>query len=246
MGLGVHLRWQKDSFKKVAIKLIPIILLSIILPPLILLCLHLNLQWMSLLGLSFAFWISFSTFFLIINQLRIVPRRKMSSAFWGMCIAHLGIAISILGVSLSSGYGVSDDVRMAPGETTVLSGYQIQFVSESSLTGPNYHGHRANFRVKRGAYQRDVYPEKRIYDIGRMAMTESAIDVTAFRDIYIALGEPLSEDAWSVRLYYKPFVRWIWGGGFFILFGGLLALVDKRYYQKEKVSLGYEAKLIYD
>ena len=85
----------------------------------------------------------------------------------------------------------------------------------------------------------DIYPEKRIYNVGKMAMTDSAIDVTLFRDIYIVLGEPLDDDAWSVRLYYKPFVRWIWGGGFLILVGGLLALVDRRYYARlEKPARG--------
>ena len=113
----------------------------------------------------------------------------------------------------------------------MLAGYQFTFVSESALLGANYHGSRAHFQIN---HHVDIYPEKRIYNIGKMAMTESAIDVTLFRDLYIALGEPLGDDAWSVRLYYKPFIRWIWGGGFFILLGGAFALADRRYYVGKK------------
>ena len=110
-----------------------------------------------------------------------------------------------------------------------LAGYSIFFVSESSLTGPNYHGTKACFRVGSGERAHVIFPEKRLYDVGKMAMTDSAIDVNVFRDIYIALGEPMGKEAWSVRLYYKPCVRWIWAGGFLLVIGGLLALTDKRY-----------------
>lgn len=114
-------------------------------------------------------------------------------------------------------------------------GYDIEFVQEKPLLGPNYQGTQATFKISHEGKMHFIYPEKRMYTIGQMAMTESAIDVTAFRDIYVALGEPLGNESWSVRLYYKPFVRWIWAGGFMILAGGVLALTDRRYYQKRKV-----------
>jgi cytochrome c-type biogenesis protein CcmF len=132
---------------------------------------------------------------------------------------------------------VQDDVKMAPGDKSILSGYTIKFISEKVLAGPNYHGARAHFKVINGNREADVYPEKRIYDVTNMAMTDSAIDVTAFRDIYIALGEPLDDSSWSVRLYFKPFVRWIWAGGFMILAGGLLAMSDRRYKKMRNKSL---------
>ena len=119
---------------------------------------------------------------------------------------------------------------MGPGTQASLAGYTIEFIRETALTGANYHGSRVEFSVKSPHHTRSIYPEKRIYNVGRMPMTEAAIDVTPFRDIYIALGEPLDETAWSVRLYYKPFVRWIWWGGFFMCLGGVLALADRRYY----------------
>ena len=139
--------------------------------------------------------------------------------------------MTVIGITVSSGYGIQDDVKMSPGDQVTLAGYQITYVNEAPLHGANYHGTRARFSISSFGRSIDIYPEKRLYQVGGMAMTDSAIDVNLFRDIYIALGEPIGRDAWSVRLYYKPFIRWIWGGGFLILLGGLLALSDRRYYK---------------
>lgn len=117
-----------------------------------------------------------------------------------------------------------------------MVGYSIEFVNQKPLDGPNYKGTQAQFNITHHGQAKLIYPEKRLYTIGQMAMTESAIDVTPFRDIYVALGEPLNGDSWSVRLYYKPFVRWIWAGGFMILAGGFFALTDRRYYQKRQTA----------
>ena len=111
-------------------------------------------------------------------------------------------------------------------------------MNQSALKGPNYEGTRAEFSIQHNNQVRTIYPEKRIYNVGQMALSDSAIDVTPFRDIYIALGEPLPSEAWSVRLYYKPFVRWIWAGGFVMLLGGFLALSDRRYYKKRQTRTG--------
>ena len=96
------------------------------------------------------------------------------------------------------------------------------------LNGPNYHGVKAQFNVQHNKVTTTIYPEKRIYNAGKMALTDSAIDVTPFRDIYVALGEPLDSSAWSVRVYYKPFVRWIWAGGFWMFAGGVCAILALR------------------
>lgn len=233
MGIGVHLKWQKDDLKEVLKKLKRVGLLSLILPALLLLTLQ-KINGSVFLGLIFAFWIILSTGKMVWDRARQRGIQALGQAFWGMVIAHLGVAATVIGITVSSGYGLQDDVKMAPHTSADLAKYRIQFVREVALQGANYHGSRVHFIVSHGNHHADIYPEKRIYNVGQMAMTESAIDVTPFRDIYIALGEPLGEDAWSVRLYYKPFIRWIWGGGFLILFGGLLALTDRRYYMKRQ------------
>jgi cytochrome c-type biogenesis protein CcmF len=231
MGLGVHLNWQKDSLKKLSAKLRLVFLMSIFLPILVLLLFTKTIDLYTLLGLTLAFWILLSTLKLI--QLRSKQRgfANLGQAFWGMVVAHCGVAATVIGISVSTGYGIQDDVKMAPGDKIKLAGYEVSFISESPLTGANYQGTQTQFRISRGHKQSIIYPEKRIYNVGKMAMTESAIDVNPFRDIYVALGEPIGDKAWSVRVYLKPFVRWIWGGGFMILAGGLLALTDRRYYQ---------------
>ncbi len=230
MGIGVHLHWQRDSFKRVLTKLSGVIGLSICLPLVLLMLLEHQINGSVWLGLMLACWIILSTLKALQNRLKQRGVRGLSLAFCGMVIAHWGVAFSVIGIAVSTGYGVQDDVRMSPGQHAMLAGYRIEFMSEATLSGPNYHGSRARFMVSSRDQNSIIYPEKRIYNVGEMPMTESAIDVTPFRDIYIALGEPLGETAWSVRLYYKPFIRWIWWGGFMMLAGGLFALADRRYY----------------
>ena len=205
-------------------------------PALLLIVLGKKIDGSVLLGLMLAFWVISSTLKAVWVRIRQRGVFAIGRAFWGMVVAHCGVAATVIGISVSSGYGIQDDVKMAPGNSAMLAGYQVTFVSESALKGANYHGTRARFLISNHHRNVDIYPEKRIYNVGQMAMTESAIDVTPFRDIYIALGEPLDDNAWSVRLYYKPFVRWIWGGGFLILVGGLLALADRRYYVQQQQS----------
>ncbi len=233
MGLGVHLRWKKDSLARVIKELGWVAGASIGLPVCLLLFLAKGINGSVLLGLILAFWVILSTFKALLKRIKQRGIGSIGQAFCGMLIAHLGVAVSVIGVAVSSGYGVQDDVKMAPGASVLLANYRVEFVQETELKGANYHGSRVKFLINSTHRQAVIYPEKRVYEVGRMAMTESAIDVTPFRDIYVALGEPLDDTAWSVRLYYKPFVRWIWWGGFLIVFGGVLALTDRRYYSRE-------------
>ncbi len=232
MGLGIHLKWQKDDIKATLVDLNWVMVLSVLLPCLFIVFFAHQIKGSVLLGLILAFWILLSTLKALAYRVHQRGIKAVGRAFWGMVMAHAGIAVVVIGIAVSSGYGIEDDLKMAPGSRTLLAGYHVSFVSEAALVGPNYQGSRAHFQIN---HKTNIYPEKRIYDVGKMAMTESAIDVTLFRDLYIALGEPLGEDAWSVRLYYKPCIRFIWGGGFMIFLGGFLALIDRRYYGR-KVS----------
>ncbi|MDX1838810.1 heme lyase CcmF/NrfE family subunit [Legionella taurinensis] len=234
MGLGIHLRWQKDTLPAVLNRLKSVFGISVLIPLAILLFIEQPMNGYSLLGLILAVWIVLSTGKLVYLRGRERGFNTLGQAFWGMVLAHVGVAAAVIGVAISSGYGIQDDVKLAPGNEAMIAGYRIRFISEQPLQGPNYQGTRARFEISRGSQVHVIYPEKRMYTIGQMAMTESAIDVNPFRDIYVALGEPVDETAWSVRLYFKPFIRWIWSGGFLILAGGLLALSDRRYYRQQK------------
>lgn len=223
MGLGIHLKWDRDDIKQVTYRLRYAILFSFVVPALWLIMVYQSIHIGAWFGLTVALWIIFST------VKAILMKKRIHQSFLAMVIAHVGVAITMIGITISTEYGQQMDVRMKPGERFNFAGFEISFLNEKSLKGSNYHGTETTFKVKRGPTETTIFPQKRIYDIGKMAMTESAIDVTAFRDVYIALGEPLDSEAWSVRLYYKPLVRWIWAGGFMMFIGGLVALLDRRY-----------------
>jgi cytochrome c-type biogenesis protein CcmF len=152
-----------------------------------------------------------------------------------MICAHIGVGVFVIGVSLVSGFGGEHDVRLAPGESASIAGYDFRFVGTRHEEGPNFVAEVGDFIVSRDGEQfNELYPAKRRYNAGGQVMTESGIDIGIFRDLYVSLGEPLDGDAWSVRLYHRPFVRWIWAGGFIAALGGLIALSDKRYWRRER------------
>lgn len=240
MGIGVHLKWHQDDLSAVLKRLKWPAIFSITLPLGLLLFYHAT-EIAIILGLIFALWIVLSTLNLIWIKIKNSGLRRISLSFWGMAVAHIGVAVTVIGIAISTGFGVQNDVRIAPGEHLNFAGFDVQFVEETELNGANYHGSEVEFKIKHHTREVMIYPQKRIYNVGKMAMTESAIDVTPFRDVYVALGEPLDDHAWSVRLYYKPLIRWIWGGGFMILAGGVLALLDRRYYQTKNKQTALEA-----
>lgn len=237
MGLGLHLRWGQDKGWSVFRNLAIVAVLSFCLPLIFLGKSLLPLNFSLLAGLMLACWVLLTTMQALIQKIQERGFRRINQAWWGMALAHIGVAVSVIGVAVSTGYGVQDDLQMQPGSRTLLAGYEIVFKAITALEGPNYTGTGTAFAVTRNGHKKMIYPEKRLYNVGQMAMTESAIDVTPFRDIYIALGEDLGDDNWSVRLYYKPLVRWIWAGGFLMLAGGCLALLDRRYYRKKPAIL---------
>jgi len=161
----------------------------------------------------------------IVNRLRQTPR-----AFYGMLLAHVGIAVFVIGVTLVKTYEAEKDVRMAPGDTVELGGHVFRLERVGDAKGPNYLAARATMTVTRdGRAVTTLYPERRVYRVQESPMTEAAILYGIFRHLYVALSEPVGADAWIVRVHYKPFVSWIWGGCILMALGGLFAASDRRY-----------------
>jgi cytochrome c-type biogenesis protein CcmF len=186
-----------------------------------------SFTWLSSLGFLLAFWVIASGCMQIIRQAK---TGKPTRSFIGMQIAHLGIAVFVIGVTMVGGYQEEKDVRMLAGESVSVGGYQIMLENVSAVPGPNYNAMRGTFLLMRnGKLEATLYPEKRSYFSSSMPMTEAAIDVGLTRDVYVSLGEELPDKAWAVRVYYKPFVDWIWGGCLLMALGGILAISDKRY-----------------
>ncbi|WP_109842946.1 heme lyase CcmF/NrfE family subunit [Aggregatibacter aphrophilus] len=155
---------------------------------------------------------------------------KLSRSHWGMVLAHLGVAMTVWGIAFSQNYSVERDVRMNVGDSVQIADYDFTFKGISDANGPNYIGGKAQIDITRyGKPEAILFAEKRLYTVSKMPMTEAAIDWGFTRDLYVALGEKLDNNAWALRLYYKPFIRWIWLGGLFMALGGLLCMFDRRY-----------------
>jgi len=154
---------------------------------------------------------------------------RVTLAYWGMLAAHLGFAIALFGIALTSELSIEKDHRMAPGDVETLGDMKVTFEGVGTRSGPNFVAQRGSFRVEDGDQVFFLHPEKRRYLARNNVMTEAAIDPGLFRDVYLSLGEPLDGDAWAVRVQLKPFVRWIWLGGLIMAAGGILAIADARY-----------------
>jgi cytochrome c-type biogenesis protein CcmF len=161
---------------------------------------------------------------------RLRAKTSVPRAIWGMSLAHFGLGLWTLGVAFVSSYSVERDVRLGAGGAAELGGYQFIFKSVEQYSGPNFNADRATMTVERnGRPVAELHPEKRLYPSQGSVMTEAAVDHNPRRDLYVALGEGFDDGEWSFRLYYKPMIRLIWGGGVFMFFGGLLAATDRRY-----------------
>ena len=155
---------------------------------------------------------------------------KLSRSHWGMVLAHLGMAMTVFGIAMSHNFSIEKDVRMREGDSVQILDYNFTFKGLKITDGANYQGGTADIEITRnGKPEATLHAEKRFYNVSKMGMTEAAIDWGFTRDLYAALGEQLDDGSWGLRLYYKPFIRWIWLGGLFMALGGLLCMLDKRY-----------------
>ena len=216
MGLGVFTHWQQQSLKSLWRQIRKKMLLSIIVALVLLWNVTGQLDSIAVVSLSLSFLIVLS----ITESMRFLP---------GMSLSHAGFAILVIGIMLSSTLNLEREVRLKPGEAAALGPYQFNFDNIKGVAGSNYRGIQADFEViKNHRHITTMHPEKRIYTVRQMVMTKVDIHPGIFRDLYIALGEPLEDNYWSVRLYYKPFIRWIWFGGMIMIMGGLLTLLQRK------------------
>ena len=231
MGIGPWTSWKNSNLFDVIKRLWIAALVAVIAAALIPFVMG-EFTWLSSLGFLLAFWVIASGVLQIIRQAK---AGKPTRSFIGMQVAHLGIAVFVIGVTMVGAYQEEKDVRMLAGESVSVGGYDIQLKGVSAVPGPNYKAMQGTFLLTRnGKLEATMYPEKRSYFSSTMPMTEAAIDAGLTRDIYVSLGEELGDKAWAVRVYYKPFVDWIWGGCLLMALGGVLAMSDKRYRMKLK------------
>jgi cytochrome c-type biogenesis protein CcmF len=235
VGFGMLLRWKKDTIGQLALR-VRWIITACIIGGLLLPLLMPVYSWAAALGLTLALWTIAMTGLSFVDRLgskgfSLQRIQTIPAGFYGMSIAHLGIAVFVIGITLTSVYSIEKDVRMEPSESIDMSGYIFEFKGVTQTKGPNYLAQQAFVTVSHeGKEVAILEPQKRVYQVQTMPMTEAAIDAGLFRDLFVAIGEPLGDQgAWSLRIYYKAFIRWIWMGAVFMAAGGLFAAFDRRY-----------------
>ncbi len=248
MGIAPFARWKEASIaeitRTVRWAMLAAAIIAIALP-------LVYGQWSALtaLGLLLAAWVTFTTLIAFVERVQhtragqsfLSAAFKQPRSFVGMCVAHFGIAVFVVGVTMVSSFQDEKDVKMAAGETVSVAGYSFTFNGVKQVQGPNYVAAQGDFDLTvDGKFKLKMNPEKRNYASSGMPMTEAAIDAGFLRDVYVSLGEPIDRDKpegeWAVRVYYKPFVDWIWGGCVLMALGGLLAMLDRRYRVKARAS----------
>ncbi len=236
IGVGPIARWKQAKIPELAVRLRWAFVLSFVMA-LVLPFVIGGWKWRVSLGLLLVFWIAVTVFQNFWSRLRpsegsgfLTKLRTTSRSYFGMQLAHLGVAVFIAGVTVVTSYQTEKDVKMNVGDTVNVGGYDFQLRNLAQLQGPNYQAVRADIEVTRnGAPVAMLHPEKHAYTVAQSVTSETAIDRSIFRDLYVALGDQIDNRAWTVRVYHKPLVNWIWGGALLMALGGAFAVSDRRY-----------------
>ena len=238
MVVGTFANWKNDNPVSLLKQLSPAAVLALLLGFTLPFAAGQWSIWVAI-GLSLAVWVVLGSVIHIVQRLTaqnnsaIGNLKTVPLSYWGMHLAHIGIAVCVVGITMVKGYETEKDVRMAMGDTVSVGGYTFQLKNIQRVPGPNYIADVGEVALSRnGQFLKNLYPEKRAYLSSTMPMTEAAIDAGLLRDVYVSLGEKLDDSiqpAWAMRVYHKPFVSWIWGGCMLMALGGLLATLDRRY-----------------
>ncbi|MBS8241766.1 heme lyase CcmF/NrfE family subunit [Marinobacter lipolyticus] len=240
LGAGIFSRWKKTDGGWLGRKLLWPLAVSLVATSAVMVVYGGFKPW-AFAGCFAAVWVSVATFWDLWDKSasrkgRWHGLRRQSRSYYGMVLGHLGLAITMAGATVVSNYGIERDVRMSPGDTAMVGDYQVEFIEIGDRRGRNFTAQYGTFHVTLDGEPVSVlHPEKRQYLVQRNVMTEAGIDGGLFRDVFVAVGERISDDAWAIRLQYKPLVRWLWLGSLFMAAGGFLAIADRRYRVRDKV-----------
>ncbi|MFT5063556.1 MAG: cytochrome c-type biogenesis protein CcmF [Gammaproteobacteria bacterium] len=246
MGFGVAARWKRDRAMDIVMRLKGYGAVALILGTALPFLAVGRGTTLTILACWLAVWVAATALWDPITRIIAFGsvKRGVTSVpqhLWGMSLAHMGIAVFVVGVALTEGFSEHRDDVLSLDGTAEVGGYDFQFIKIEEVQGPNYVATRGTINVfEDGKFLRTLSPEKRTYKVQKSPMTEAAIDANLFRDVYVSLGEPVGNGAWSFRFQVKPYIRCIWLGCLMMAFGGLLAATDKRY-RKKKVPAKAEA-----
>jgi len=228
LAIGMHAGWKKGRLQPLKRPLTLIALIAVASALVVPALAWGSFHWLTVVGVAAAALVILSALYEPFDRLR--HRQRIPASVLGMCIAHLGVGLFTLGVTVTQSYRIEKDIALSPGERFELRDYTFEFVSTRPVQGPNYQAIEAEVRVLRGARLVTVlHPQKRVYRVQQSPMTEAGIEAGWNRDLFVAMGEDLGDGAWSLRLQYKPMVRFIWLGALVMALGGLVAVTDRRY-----------------
>ena len=250
-GIGPLVNWKRHQMALLKRTLLQALVMATLTGALALWLFNAGWNWIAFMALSVCLWVMWITLTEALRKIRtakagfVAGVRRLSLSYWGMVIAHVGIAVTVAGITMTSTFDVERDVRMAAGDRVNIGPYVFVFDGVRDIRGPNFQATEGTLAVFHDDEQiATLRPEKRRYFVRRDVMTEAAIDPGFTRDLYVALGEPLQDGSWAVRVYYKPYMRWVWGGGVIMALGGFVALSDRRYRLQIKSRVAGAASML--
>ena len=228
LGIGMHTTWKKGRLRPLRDRLLGVAAVAVAISIIVGAAIYGQFRPMAIIGFALALWVMGSA--LLIPFARLRAGQKLSGAVLGMAVAHFGIGLVTLGITGVQSFKVEKDVALAVGDAATIAGYDFRLAALRDALGPNYAAAEADVIVsKNGVTVTTLHPQKRLYNSGGNPMTEAGIEVGAGRDLFAALGEELGQGRWSMRLQYKPLIRYIWLGALLIALGGGIAGLDRRY-----------------
>jgi cytochrome c-type biogenesis protein CcmF len=238
LAVGMHAGWKKARLEEMRKPLLVLFAVSLVFGLAVAVGAYRGFNIMSVIGLTAGAWVILSSLYEPLRRLR--RRQSLSRGVVGMTLAHIGVGLFAIGVTVVQNYRIEKDVALKPGQSVAIHGYEFQFRGTRPLNGPNYQAIQAEVAIERDGHQIAVlHPQKRVYRVQRSPMTEAGIEVDWNRDLFVAMGEDLGNGAWSMRVQYKPLVRFIWLGAIVMALGGLIGITDRRYLPR-RVAEGAE------
>jgi len=235
LAIGMHAAWKKAKLEDMRKPLVVLFSASLAFGLVVPIVAYGKFHIMTVIGLTAGVWVILSSLYEPLQRLRL--KQSIARGVLGMTVAHIGVGLFAIGVTVTQTYRVEKDVALKAGESVTLEGYDFLFKSTRQVQGPNYDAVESEVVITRdGREVATLHPQKRVYRVQKSPMTESGIEVDWNRDLFVAMGDDLGAGAWSVRVQYKPMVRFIWLGALVMALGGLIAISDRRYRTRRETA----------
>jgi cytochrome c-type biogenesis protein CcmF len=235
LAIGMHSTWKKAKLEDMRKPLVVLFTAALAFGLIVPIVAYGKFHIMTVIGLTAGVWVILSSLYEPFQRLRL--KQSISRGVLGMTVAHIGVGLFAIGITVTQTYRVEKDVALKAGDSVTLEGYDFLFKSTKQVQGPNYDAVESEVLITRdGKEVATLHPQKRVYRVQKSPMTESGIEVDWNRDLFVAMGDDLGAGAWSVRVQYKPMVRFIWLGALVMALGGLIAISDRRYRTRKETA----------